>query len=416
MTAVISSTTLGLYGSELTPFGSSGSGGSGASDRLFLNTATGNLIIQQQDEYLSSLGVNLGIIRTYNSQGGVDGDNNDAWRLGVYRSLYNLPSTPNQAGSTVTKVYGDGHEAIFTFDASRGLYVSIQGDGPHDTLSYSGGTWTFTDGTDAYTETYDSTGKLLSIKDSDGNTQSFSYTGTLVTHITLTPTGGGAVQDVYLDYTGNNLTKIRVITAGQTQTTTQYRYDAQNRLSQVIVDLTPTDNSIAAGDPDGNGIYATVNGQTYVTTYTYEGSSTRLASITNGDGTTVAFSYTQVSGQYKLHTVTDGVGNITTYDYTGGGSPTSTTANANQGLLSTTDTQVTTQNYNLNTGALSQGGTQAWTGSQLLDTTTRHHQHRRQQRPGRDRRGRQRLCHLAPGRGDVRQSLHRIHQYLVGPL
>ena len=174
MSSIITGSGLGLYNSSL-GLGNGALGRPGQSDAVYLNSATGNVVVQGRDEYLASLGLDLALVRTYNSQGLVDGDNNDNWRLGVYQSLKNLPSTPNSPGSTVTKVYGDGHEATFTYDSARGLYIGTDGDGPHDTLSYSAGTWIYTDGTDTAQEIYDATGRLINTLDRDGNTISYIY-------------------------------------------------------------------------------------------------------------------------------------------------------------------------------------------------------------------------------------------------
>ena len=84
MTTITTGTGLGLYGTQIAPPGSGSTpGGSGPSDQVYVNSATGNLVVQAQDEYLASLGLDLGVVRTYNAQGQVDGDNNDGGRIGV---------------------------------------------------------------------------------------------------------------------------------------------------------------------------------------------------------------------------------------------------------------------------------------------------------------------------------------------
>lgn len=272
-------------------------------EQAYVNAATGNLVVQQIDDSLSALGLNLTLARTYNSQGVVDGDNNDNWRIGVYERVYNLTGTRNTTGSTVTKTFGDGADVVYTYNTSLGKYVGRDGDGANDTLSYINSTaqWTWTNGSTRATETYNANGQLLNSKDVDGNTVNYRYAGSLLTSIT-----DASGQQTLLDYRGNNLSQIRVVSSGQTQTLTRYTYDFLNRLQQVTVDLTPSDNSIA-------------DGKTYVTTYGYDGWSKRLTSIVQSDGSSVSFTYQSLSGQYRVKTQTvtaaTGVTRTTTFNY-----------------------------------------------------------------------------------------------------
>src|SRR5882724_6533857 len=267
MVAVVSGTGLGLGTSSLSILGGRGAVGNASQGRggeqVYVNSATGNLIIQDRDEYLSGVGADLALIRTYNSQGQLTDDNGDNWRLGVQERLHTLTGTVNTAGSTITKVFGDGAEVSYLYDAAQDKYVSTEGAGAHDTLSYDATSqqWTWTNGSSRQTEVYDSDGRLLSSSDSDGNTTLYGYTGDLLTQVT-----DASGQVTYLDYNGNNLTQIRVVSDGQTETLTRYSYDDQSRLTQVTVDLSPEDNSVS-------------DGRTYVTTYTYDGGSTRVASV-----------------------------------------------------------------------------------------------------------------------------------------
>src|SRR5687767_7905663 len=157
MVAVVSGTGLGLFNS-----GSShgdpqvGRGG----ERAFVNTATGNLIVQGVDETLSALGLDVALVRTYNSQGLLDDDNGDNWRLGVHQRVHGLTGTLNSQNSTVIKVFGDGREVVYEYDTALSAYVSTEGEGAHDTLAHAGGTWTWTEGSGRNTETYDANGQL----------------------------------------------------------------------------------------------------------------------------------------------------------------------------------------------------------------------------------------------------------------
>ena len=49
---------------------------------------------------------------------------------------------------------------LYTYDEELELYVSTDGEGAHDTLEYVGTTWTWTDGSNRNTETYDAAGRL----------------------------------------------------------------------------------------------------------------------------------------------------------------------------------------------------------------------------------------------------------------
>src|SRR4029453_8311736 len=126
MAAVVSGSSLGLSNTSLHVLGQSvlGSASQGrAGERVYLNAATGNLVIQGQDEVLVGRGPDAAVLRTYNSQGLLNDDNGDNWRLGFYRRVYALSGAVNSAGSTVKRIDADGAEALYTFDAARGKYV-----------------------------------------------------------------------------------------------------------------------------------------------------------------------------------------------------------------------------------------------------------------------------------------------------
>lgn len=343
MVAVVSGGGLGLFGSSAAILGGvhgNASLGRGT-DRVYVNSATGNLIVQSRDENLAGLGLDVALVRTYNSQGLMDDDNGDNWRLGIHQRLYGWTGTPNSAGSTVTKVFGDGSEVVYRYDAGLGAYVSNEGDGAHDTITYGGGQWTWQDGSTRNSETYDANGRLLSAADADGNVVTYVYENNLLRQI-LDSSG----QQTFLDYIGTDLAAIRVVSNGQTQTLTRYYYDGQHRLQQVIVDLTPTDNVAPLVDSNGDGLFETVDDQTYVTTYAYDGQSKRIASITQSDGTSIGFTYEQVvAGEYRVKTYSMNPGGgaaprVTTLNYSGGG------MTAEESVLSNTGTVIT--NYPLN--------------------------------------------------------------------
>ncbi|MES2538648.1 MAG: DUF6531 domain-containing protein, partial [Pseudomonadota bacterium] len=295
MVGIVSGNELGLLA------GSPGTGGQSslgrAGEHVFVNVATGNLIVQRQDDVLLGQGPDISLVRTYNSQGRLTDDNGDNWRLGIHRRIDNLTGMTNTAGSTVRRTDADGAELIYVYDIVRGLYLNHDGAGSADTLAYDDGSghWTWTDGDSRLCETHDwngSEGKLLALTDMDGNTLAYRYTGNLLTSV-----ADASGETTYLDYSGTSLVAMHTVTAdGATHTRVRYGYDAQQRLTSVTLDLTPDDNSIA-------------DGQVYTTTYTYDGASTRLAGMVQSDGSRLDFAYTQLAdGSTRLSEIRQDMG------------------------------------------------------------------------------------------------------------
>ena len=310
MVAHISGNNLGLDLTSFKTLGQQAAVGQAAlgsnQENAYINIATGNLVVQRLDEVLISKGLDVAALRTYNSQGKLNDDNKDNWRIGFYRSIYNLTGTLNKEGSTITRVLGDGSDQLFTYTASRSLYVSTDGDNTHDTLQYNnaGKRWTWSeDGRGLVKETYDwaaGQGKLLNEADNDGNTTTYTYNSAgLITRVT-----DASGENTFLDYTGTNLTQVRVVKSDATTLTrVRYGYDTSNRLISVTVDLSPENNSIS-------------DGKTYVTNYTYVDDSNLIRSISQSDGTQLTFAYSRsAQGVYRIARVRDALDQLTTYSY-----------------------------------------------------------------------------------------------------
>ena len=276
MASVIVGNSLGLVNNAANvPLLQNGAAATGRSgEKVMVNAATGNLVIQRQDEMLSGRGPDLELLRTYNSRGVVDYDNNDNWQLGFNRKLKTLTTKNPNVGavttvSAITRVEADGGESIYTWDSARQAYLGRDGAGSYDTLTYNATTkqWTWTDNDRSVTETYDwltSQGNLLTQTDSDGNAVSFTYVNNLLTQV-LSASG----EKTTLTYTNTNLTQVSTVNASGIATTrVRYTYTTSNRLSRVTVDLSPQDNSIA-------------DNKTYLTDYTYvSAKSTQVLSMT----------------------------------------------------------------------------------------------------------------------------------------
>jgi YD repeat-containing protein len=308
MVAIVSGNSLGLELTSLGTLGSQGlwgSAGQGNSgEQVYVNAANGNLVVQRRDEFLASRGLDNPAIRTYNSLGLLNDDNVDNWSMGVYAQQLVLAGTVNTAGSTLTRTGRDGSVAIYSWDATRLCYLTTAGGDAHDTIAYnaSTGEYSRTDGTTREVEKYKADTvndplRLRSVTDADGNATTYNYTGSLLTSV-VDKSG----DTITYTYAGNNLTKVSTTLAGSStpRSVVSYGYDASNRLSTVTVDLTPEN---------------TADSVSYTTTYTYDGTSKRVKTLTQTDGSSLTFTYVQVGADYRVATITDALGSVTRYDY-----------------------------------------------------------------------------------------------------
>ena len=347
MVGIVTGAGLGVENSSGWVLGSRGQLGVATFGRfgenVYVNAATGNLAIDRTDEILIGQGPDNVIGRNYNSFGPATGstdDNNDNWRLSAQRQVVNLVGTYGAAGSTVTRIDWDGSDTIYTWDSASSAYVGKQGAGAYDTLTLASNVWTWTDGDTQTKETYDNlnNGRITTSTDTDGNALTFGYTGSLLTSITTTDSTSGRSEVTTIVHTGNNITSITTqyfasqaaynSNTPSSLTLVTYTYDGQNRLSTVTTDLTPTN---------------TGDNSTVTTTYTYSGTSNRVASIAQTGGALLSIGY-------------DGSNRVQTLTLTNASGDTSTTTFAYySGYTTVTDanSQVTTLHFDTN-GQLTQ--------------------------------------------------------------
>lgn len=305
MVAVVVGSRLGLEQTSAFVLGSRGQIGSAgmgrAGENIFVNGATGNVVVTSRDEFLIGLGPDSSLTRTHNSLATADGDNGDNWRQGVARKVTGLTGTANQPGSTITRTDWDGSEIVYTWKSAKSAYETTEGGGAYDLLTYAGSTWTWTDGDSQVVEKYDANngGRITHRTDTDGNSLTFAYgSNGLVSRVTTAD--GGYTDLTWGGYNSLNLTQMVTTYKDEadltikTLTRVRYAYDGSNRLTTVTVDLSPTDSNAS-------------DGKTYVTTYTYDGSSKRIASISQTDGSKVEFTY-ESSGLYRVTSVSQTVG------------------------------------------------------------------------------------------------------------
>jgi YD repeat-containing protein len=308
MVAIFSGNSTGFERSSRSMLGNSGLLGSAAlgrsGEQVFVNASNGNLLISQKDEFLVGRGPDAAIARTYNSLGDLSDDNGDNWRQGTDRRIYGLTGTLNTAGSTVRRVSADGSDILYSWDAAKSAYVTPDGDGAYDQLTSSAGVWTWTDGSNQLRETYAAYGAIWRISqqlDTDGNAITFTYSGANLTQVSTAD--GGTIT---YEWSGNRITRIVTSSQAASLARTYYSYDTYGRLNGVTLDLSPNDFTVGSG-------------ATYTTTYTYDGTSRRVASIAQTDGSRIDIAYDSSNRVTTLtETIASGVTRTTTLAYGAG--------------------------------------------------------------------------------------------------
>jgi len=118
MVAVVSGNGLGLFNTSLTQLGMTWGGPAGLGQNGMsqgVNIASGNLVLQDQDESLSVRGFSTGLVRTYNSLGTVAGQGQDGFITGYERKVALGTGTVGAAGSTMILTAGDGQTQTFAY-------------------------------------------------------------------------------------------------------------------------------------------------------------------------------------------------------------------------------------------------------------------------------------------------------------
>jgi YD repeat-containing protein len=141
-----------------------------------VNTIFGNYIYQYTDLSIPALGPDFNFQRTYNSSMGYTGP------LGVdWTHSYNVFITEPTDSQVVLVQREDGRKDQYTI-LTNGTFMAPPGI--NDVLSYDGTTYTLTL-KDQTVYTFNTSNKLASITDPNGNSLTLSYTGDNLTSITL---------------------------------------------------------------------------------------------------------------------------------------------------------------------------------------------------------------------------------------
>ncbi|HSV82081.1 MAG TPA: FG-GAP-like repeat-containing protein [Ramlibacter sp.] len=309
MVAIVSGNNLGLNLGSLALLGQQGAQGAAAhgssGERVYVNAASGNLVLQTEDERLAGRGPDAVALRTYNSQGLLNDDNGDGWTSGTHLQPLALSGTLNAAGSTLRRTDRDGATSLYSYDTARGLYRSTDGDGAHDSIAFiaADNQLEWRDGSTGLVQRYEAAGafRLLATRDPAGQALTYAYNAAGRLASVLSASG----ETTFYDYAGNNLTQLRTVSSsGATATRVRYSYDASNRLATVTVDLSPADNAVA-------------DGLLLKTTYSYDGSSRRVSKIVQSDGSSLTLAYTlhAASGSYRVESITNALNQKLTFAY-----------------------------------------------------------------------------------------------------
>ena len=238
--------------------------------------SNGNMFHRFTDLVRASRGFPIVLTRTYNSEAGVTGSYGNGWTNSFQRWLA-------LNGSSV--VYYNETGGAYTFTAQNGGFVSPPGlaaatlmigsSGSYEIVTSHGGVMNF-----------DFAGRLTSLTDANGNTQTVTYTPQNAI-ASVTDAVGGSLTFSY--GAGNRVTSV----ADDAGRTVSYQYDSSGNLTASI-------------DPNGAQ-----------TSYSYSSSSGLLQTIIFPAGGTLSFTY---DSNNRLVQEVDRGGAVTNYTYAAPGS------------------------------------------------------------------------------------------------
>jgi YD repeat-containing protein len=263
------------------------------------NVANGNLFIRDHHKTLTDRGLNIDIGYVYNHQA------KTPWTLAAAKSIGPLTGTKNTAGSTVTLIEKDGHETVYTYNATTQTYLAVGGEQGNRTLTANtDGTWSYHEIGSGVTGTFNTTGKETTRIDAQGRGLSFTYDSSN----RLTAITGESGQQVTIDYVdATHITVSQVV--GQTTTPLmQYELDSSGNLLTTTTPIDSTTNYTTTYQYTGGALTGFTQDDTTAMSFAFD-SSNRLTSIVDGEKRASTLAYT--SGQA---TVTDALKNVTTFD------------------------------------------------------------------------------------------------------
>lgn len=281
-----------------------------------VNPANGNLIHQANDVSITGIGIPINVTRTYNSRKAtVAGMFGYGWRSNVEAQLVDAGQGP------ITLIDGDGTRHIFGekigggYEAHGGIYLDLVKNG------YSTYTITQIDGTKT---NFNTSGKISTIVDMNGNTTTFSYTSGKLTSI-----ADASSRSITINYGANGYVSSIDMPSSRT---ISYNYDANYNLTKVT---DPESKEVDLGYDTSHNLTTITDQRDITTTITYSSGSVESISrpITIDSSQVTSTSNYTYDFNLSVTTVTDGEGNRVDYLY-----------NPNKNIVQITENPLDSQN------------------------------------------------------------------------
>jgi len=255
-----------------------------------VNIANGNLFLTDKDLSVPAVGLPITIKRYYNSFSDYNGPFGYGWSY-----TYDERITENSADESLTYKAGDGGNFVYTKNPDGSYQRPL---GMHSTLSKDASGFELIE-KNGTKHIFDTSGKLTSIMDRNGNTITFTYTGDNLTAIT-DPAG----REFSLSYNADN--KIESVTAPGDDTWT-YSYDGDD-LASITKNA---DQTISYTYYPDHKMASRTNAEGGAVTYDYySDGKTHMNLLPNGG--TFLFSY---NSPLSITTITDPDGNSVVHYY-----------------------------------------------------------------------------------------------------